>query len=110
MTISVSKQNNKRYKNTREYLFIFDNSESLTEGILFLYRLKLNLKSMLYKTESDYRLILRSSKFIPCFITLCEYCQRRGKPLETEYTKEHAFLLISKNAIETYGKCFFRET
>lgn len=110
MTVSVNQQKNKRYNYTREYLFIFEDCESLTQGILYLYRCNLNFKSMLYKTENDYRLIICSKVFKPCFVTLCEFCLRRGKPLENEYTKEHAQLLIPKNAIKTYGECFFRAT
>lgn len=110
MTVSITTQKNKRYKNLREYLFIFDDSESLTQGILFLYRLKLNLKSSLYKTEHDYRLIILSPSFKSYLITLGEFCKRRGAVLETEYTKEYGTLLIERNAIKTFGKYFFKAT
>lgn len=94
----------------REYLFIFDDCENMTQGILFLYRLKNNFKSALYKTERDYRLIVSTYSFKPCLITLCEFCKRRGTPIETEITKEYGKVLIEKNAIKTYGKYFFKET
>lgn len=110
MTVSITNKKNKRYKLMREYLFIFDNSESMTQGILYLYRLKINLKSVLYKTEQDYRLIISASSFKPYLITLCEFCKRRGTPIETEITKEYGKVLIEKNAIKTYGKCFFKAT
>ncbi len=110
MTVSNAKQNNKRYKNTREYLFIFGDCESLTLGILFLYRFKINFKSMLYKTENDYRLIISSRSYKPCFLTLGEYCLRWSKSyFETEYTKEHGKLLIAKNAVRTFGKYFSKD-
>jgi len=110
MTVSITNKKNQRYSRMREYLFIFDDSESMTQGILFLYRLKLNFKSMLYKTEHDYRLIISASSFKPCLLTLCEFCKRRGTPIETEITKEYGKVLIEKNAIKTFCKCFFKAT
>ena len=95
-----------------EYLFIFDNSKKLTDGILFLFRNKStrNLQSKLYKTENDYRLIIYSRDSKPNFLTLKEYCTPRPiKPFETDYTKEHGKLLIEKNAIKTFGSAFFKE-
>lgn len=110
MTVSHLKQKNKRYKDTREYLFVFSDCEALTLGILFLYRLKINFKSMLYKTENDYRLIISSKNFKPCFLTLGEYCVHSSKSIfETEYTKEHGKLLIKQNAIRTFGKYFSKD-
>ena len=108
MTVSITTPKNIKYKNLREHLFIFDDSETLTQGILFLYRLKLTLKSSLYKTEQDYRLIISSPSFKPYLITLGEFCKRRGNLLETEYTKEYGKPLIEKNAIKTFGKCFLK--
>ncbi len=110
MSVSNAKQKNKRHKNPNEYLFVFDNCETLTAGILFLYRLKINFKSVLYKTEKDYRLIIYSPYFKPCFLTLGEYCIRANKSIyETAYTKEHGKLLINRNAVRTFGKYFFKE-
>ncbi len=101
-----------RTKNKNEYLFIFENSENLTKGILFLFRNKTtrNLQSKLYKTENDYRLIIYSRDSNPSFLTLKEYCNPRPvKPFETDYTKEHGKLLIAKNAVRTFGNIFFKE-
>ncbi len=110
MTVSTLKQKNKRHKDTSEYLFVFNDCETLTLGILFLYRLKINFKSILYKTENDYRLIISSRTFKPCFMTLGEYCIHTSKNIfETEYTKEHGKLLIGNNAIRTFGKYFSKD-
>ena len=110
MTVYIPTQKNKRYKNPREYLFIFSDCEALTTGILFLYRLKINFKSMLYKTENDYRLIISSRTFKPCFLTLNEFCiHYSASIIETEYTKEYGKLLIAKNAVKIFGKCFSKD-
>lgn len=107
MTVSLPPHKNKWYKNPREYLFIFSDCESLIQGILFLYHLKLNFKSMLYKTEKDYRLIIKSNHTKPCFLTLNEFCLRQSNNcFETAYTKEYGKLLIGNNAIKTFGKYF----
>lgn len=94
-----------------EYLFIFENSEKLTNGILFLFRNKStrNLESELFKTENDYRLIIYSRENNPIFLNLKEYCiPRRVKPFETDYTKEHGKLLIAQKAVKTFGSAFFK--
>lgn len=94
-----------------EYLFIFENSEKLIEGILFLFRNKStrNIQSKLFKTENDYRLIIYSCENSPIFLNLKEYCvSRKIKPFETDYTKEHGKLLISKTAVKTFGSAFFK--
>ncbi len=111
MTVSIKLQKNKRHKNTREYLFIFNDCESLTLGILFLYRLKNSFKSALYKTNEDYRLIISSRTFKPCFLTLNEFCFHTSTNIiETEYTKEHGKILIAKNAVRTFGKYFSKDS
>lgn len=96
----------------KEYLFIFENSHTLTDGMLFLFRNKTTrtLQSKLYKTHNDYRLIIYSKNESPYFLTLKEYCnQSTTSPFQCEYTKEHGKLLIGKNAISTFGKYFFKE-
>jgi negative regulator of genetic competence, sporulation and motility len=96
----------------KEYLFIFENSHTLTEGMLFLFRNKNTraLQSKLYKTCNDYRLIIYSKNESPYFLTLKEYCKKSPySPFSCEYTKEHGKLLITKNAISTFGKYFFKE-
>ena len=111
MTVSSIRHKNNRNKEIKDYLFIFKDCETLTAGILFLYRLNLNFESKLYKTEGEYRLIITSLGFKPCFLTLGEYCLRQSKSVfEVEFTKEHGKPLILKNAIRTYGRYFFKET
>jgi len=111
LTVSNHKKEYKRHKNTREYLFIFANSEALTLGILFLYRIKPYMKSSLYKAENDYRLIINSKYFLPCFLTLAEFCTRWSRSnIEAEITKEHSKLLIKKYAVKNFGKHFSKGT
>ncbi len=95
----------------KEYLFIFENSHTLTDGMLFLFRNKntRTLQSKLYKTSNDYRLIIYSKNESPYFLTLKEYCKESlYSPFSCEYTKEHGKILIAKNAISTFGKYFFK--
>lgn len=107
MTVSKIPQKHTRYNQTREYLFIFPTSDALTLGILFLYKIKPYFKSSLYKTENDYRLIISSKYFLPCFLTLSEFCTRwSSNTIETAYTKEYGKLLIKKYAVKTFGKHF----
>lgn len=101
-----------RRKNTEkaQYLYIFNNSEELTKGILFLYKFKANLESDLYKTDFDYRLIIYSKDYKPYFLTLNEFAKKESRsPLEAAFTKEYGKLLIQKNAVKCYGKHFFKE-
>lgn len=110
--IIISPAENRPRRTKNEYLFIFENSESLASGIAFLYKSKptRNLQSDLYKCESDYRLILYSPDFKPAFLVLKEYCKQKAiKPFETDYTKEHGKLLIEKYAVKTFGAAFFKE-
>lgn len=98
-----------RVKN--EYLFIFENSEKLIDGILFLFRNKstCNIQSQLFKTESDYRLIIYSCENNPVFLSLKEYCvPRKIKPFEADYTKEHGKLLIQEKAVKIFGSAFLK--
>ncbi len=109
MTVSYTPHTNKRHTPLKEHLFIFSDCESLTEGILFLYRLKLNIKSALYKTESDYRLIIKSHRPKPYFLSLNEFCiKQSSNSFEAAFTKEYGKLLIANNAIKTFGKYFFK--
>ncbi len=107
MAVSTFNKEYKRHKNINEYLFVFATSEALTLGILFLYRIKPYIKSSLYKAENDYRLIITSKYFLPCFLTLSEFCTRwSNNKIESEITKEHSKLLIKKYAVKNYGKHF----
>lgn len=105
--ISPLKNNNK--KTPKEYLYSFKNAEELTKGIEFLYNINPNIKSSLYKTENDYRLILFSKNYKPYFLTLNEFSINYSEsPYEIAATTEHGKLLISKNAVKTYGNYFFK--
>lgn len=110
MSVKTVKYKNNRYQSNNDYLYIFPNSEALTTAILFLYRQRIGLKSALYKTERDYRLIITSNSLKPCLLTLKEYCERFSRNIfEIELTKEHAKPLLTKNAVRIYGKCFSKE-
>ncbi len=110
MTVSRIRYKNNRNKDQREYLFIFGDCESLTSGILFLYRLKQSFKSELYKSGDEYRLIISSNSFKPCFFTLKEYCERSSRNIfEIELTKEYGKPLILQNAVKVYGRYFAKD-
>ena len=107
MTVKPVKYKNNRYQSNSDYLYIFENNEALTLAILFLYRQKAWLKSALYKTEKDYRLIITSPHSKPFLLTLNEYSNNHSQNIfEIELTKEHAKPLIPKNAVRIYGKYF----
>ncbi len=109
MTASVLPHKNRRYKSLREYLFIFETCENMISGILFLYRLKLDLKSMLYKTENDYRLIIKHYYVQPYFFKLREFCSRySNNVIEIAITHEYGKLIAAKNAVKTVGKHFLK--
>jgi hypothetical protein len=110
MTVNHIKQKNNRYKNYSDYLYIFENSEALNTAIGYLYKQGFTLKSSLYKAEKDYRLIISSRSFKPCLLTLKEYSANFSRNLfEIELTKEHCKPILTKNAVRTYGKYFFKE-
>lgn len=111
MTVSINPNKKRQYKQPKEHLFIFPDSESMITSILFLYRHKLNFKSMLYKTESDYRLIIKCKHTKSCLLCLNEFCKRHSSNIiETAFTKEYGKLLVNNNAIKTIGKYFFKAT
>ncbi|MBQ4119958.1 MAG: adaptor protein MecA [Clostridia bacterium] len=111
MTVSDYSNKKRQYKPTKEHLFIFPDSESMITSILFLYRHKYNFKSMLYKTENDYRLIIKCKRIKAPLLCLNEFCKRHSSNIiEAAFTKEYGKLLISKNTIKTIGKYFFKET
>ncbi len=110
MTVSNINYKNRHRNETREYLFIFTDFETLTSGILFLYQLKRCFKSVLYKTEKEYCLIITTNSVKPFFLTLNEYCRHSSRNIfEIAHTKEYGKLLIQKNAIKTFGKYFFKD-
>ncbi len=94
-----------------EVLFVFDNSEALTDGILFLYNKKPLIKSSLYKTTTDYRLILTADYRWPTIKQLLEFASYKTKNyIQIASVKEHFKPLILNNAVKVYGKAFFKGT
>lgn len=93
-----------------EVLFVFDNSEALTDGILFLYNKKPLIKSSLYKTNTDYRLILTADYRWPTLRQLSEFAKFKTKNyIQIALTCEHSKPLALGNAVKIYGKAFFKE-
>ncbi|MBE6781074.1 MAG: adaptor protein MecA [Ruminococcaceae bacterium] len=93
-----------------EVLYVFDNSDALTDGILFLYNKKPLIKSSLYKTTTDYRLILTADCRWPTLRQLCEFAKFKTKNyIFIAITREHGKPLVLGNAVKTYGKAFFKE-
>ena len=92
-----------------EILFIFKNSEDLTDGILFLYKKKPLIKSSLYKTNSDYRLILNADDRWPTIRQLSEFAKFKTKNyILIAQTREHYKPLALGEAVKIYGKAFFK--
>lgn len=109
--ILISPKENRTQK-PKEHHFIFENSEALIQGILFLFRNSKtkNLQSKLYKMQSGYCLIIYTKSENPYLLTLNEYCKKKtASPFITEHLKEHGKLLIGKGAIKTLGNYFFKE-
>ncbi len=99
-------------KNCKEFTFIFENSHSLLNGVLFLYRNKAteNLKSSLYRLTQSYCLIIYSKSEKPYFLHLKEYCKPTfSSPFLVEYIKEYGKLLINENAVKKLGNAFFKK-
>ena len=93
----------------REILFVFENSEDLTDGILFLFNKKPLIKSSLYKAENDYRLIITADNHWPLVKSLSEFSKFKTKSfIEIAVTREHAKPLILGDAVKIYGKAFLK--
>ena len=94
----------------KNYIFVFENSKMLIEGILFLYRNKStrNLKSVLYKTDGDYCLVISSFSNNPQFLHLREFCKQSNLHYITDYLNEYGKILSDKKAINSLGKIFFK--
>ena len=93
----------------REVLFTFNNSESLTDGILFLYRKKPLIKSSLYKSNISYHLILAADDNWPTICELSEFANFKTKNyIQIASVKEHHKPLILNNAVKIYGKAFLK--
>lgn len=92
-----------------EILFIFTNSETLTDGIIFLYKKKPLIKSSLYKAQTDYRLIITADDRWPTIKQLSEFSRLKTKNyIQISLTREHCKPLILGNAVKIYGKAFLK--
>lgn len=92
----------------KEYIFCFDDSESLTQAILTLLNRNntRNLESSLYKMPDCYCLIITSRDANNIFI-INEFCNKKSNPkFYAEYVKEYGKPLIINNAINRYGVAF----
>ncbi len=93
----------------REILFVFKNSEDLTDGILFLFKKKPLIISSLYKTANDYRLIITADDRWPLTKRLSEFCRFKTCCfIHIAVTREHAKPLILNQAVKIYGKAFLK--
>ena len=91
-----------------EVLFTFKNSETLTDGITFLYKKKPLIKSSLYKNDCYY-LILTADDRWPTIKQLSEFASYKTKNyIQIAVIKEHCKPLILNNAIKIYGKAFLK--
>ena len=92
-----------------EILFNFNDSDSLSEGIIFLYKKKPFIKSSLYKSESSYQLILTADDCWPSIKQLSEFSSYKTKNyIQIAIIKEHFKPLILNNAVKIYGKAFLK--
>ena len=92
-----------------EVLFTFNNSETLTDGIIFLYKKKPFIKSSLYKNNFGYHLILTADDRWPTVKQLSEFASYKTKNyIQIAVIKEHSKPLILSNAVKTYGKAFLK--
>lgn len=92
-----------------EVLFAFNNSEALTDGIIFLYKKKPLIKSSLYKNNIGYQLILTADDRWPTIRELSEFANYKTKNyIRIASIKEHHKPLILNNAVKIYGKAFLK--
>ncbi len=92
-----------------EVLFTFNNSETLTDGIIFLYKKKPLIKSSLYKNNIGYQLILTADDRWPTIRQLSEFASYKTKNyIKIATTREHSKPLILSNAVKIYGKAFLK--
>ncbi len=101
-----------RSKTYRQFIFVFENSHALLEGVLFLYRntATKNIKSALYSYKTYFYLVIYSRSEKPGFLHLKEYCTDfLSIPFSVEYLKEYGKLLIDSNAVKVLGQTFFKE-
>lgn len=99
----------KRKAEKGEILFVFNNSDDLTNGVMFLFHKKPFIKSSLYKTDNDYRLIITADDRWPMVKRLSEFSKIKTKNfIHIAVTREHAKPLILNNAVKIYGKAFLK--
>lgn len=92
-----------------EVLFTFFSSESLTDGIIFLYKKKPFIKSSLYKNNFGYQLLLTADDRWPTIRELSEFANFKTKNyIQIAIIKEHCKPLILNNAVKIYGKAFLK--
>ncbi len=117
MTVTAFKRNKaisskpKRQRADKEYLFIFENSHSLLDAVLFLIRniATKNLKSSLYSIDYNYCLMIFSKDEKPCFVHIREFCKPFfSSSFTAEYIKEYGKALIERNAVKKLGNVFFK--
>lgn len=105
----VEKREPTRRQKSEAHLLEFSDSESMISGIMSLYhnhKFK-NSVSYLYKMPKTYRLILKASLYQDVRLHMNEFCVRQSDfPYEMAYTEEYGKLLISGNAIKTFGSAF----
>lgn len=105
MTLSTLQRKTEK----EEILFVFKNSEDLTDGIIFLFNKKPLITSSLYKTANDYRLIINADERWPTMKRLSEFSKFKTKSyIHIAVTREHAKPLILNNAVKIYGKAFLK--
>ncbi len=92
-----------------EILFTFQNSDALTDGIIFLYRKKPFIKSSLYINNSNYLLILTADDRWPIIRQLSEFASFKTKNyIQIAIAREHLKPLILNNAVKIFGKAFLK--
>ncbi len=98
-----------RQQSDKEFMFIFENSHALLQGVLFLCRRKTSntIKSDLYSLKNRYCLIIYSKDEKPYFLHLKEFCQP-DFPFSKAYTKEYGKPLINGNAVKKLCEIFFK--
>lgn len=107
--VIIISPSNHRNRIENQYQYIFTNTEELTNGILYLYKLKPNIKSDIYKSDFDYRLIIYSKDYSKYLLSLNEFAKKESHNIiEVAFTKEYCKPLVTKNAVRTYGKAFFK--
>lgn len=93
------------------YTAVFYSSESLIQSALCLKKIKRKIKkSLLYRINDSYRLLIKSPLEQEHFIPLYEFCDKLySGSIHFEYTKEYGKPLIKDNALQTITSCFIKD-